>query len=383
MNTVVKNKTWIEVSGSALVHNYRTIKRLVRPAAVMAVVKANAYGHGLAQTVGILEKNTDVSWYGVDSVDEALAVRKLCAKKPVLVLGYTPISRVKDAVKAGISITTYNASALREANRAATAKHPAKIHLKIETGLNRQGVTIDGLSDLLPLLRRSEHVWLEGISTHFANIEDTRDPTEAMRQLGLYERALDSVRGQGLDPFWKHTACSAAAILYPETRFNLIRLGISLYGFWPSGETLVSAKERGINIKLKPVMTWKTIVAQVKTVKRGMAVGYGLSESMTRDAKVAILPIGYYDGFDRVGMSGNGQAIIKGMRCRVIGRVAMNMCMVDVTDIGKIKEEDEVVLIGKQGSEIITAEQLAQKAGTINYEIVARLNPLIPRIVIK
>ena len=376
-------KTWIEVSASALTHNVRQFLKLAVPAEVMAVVKANAYGHGLEETLRILESRDLAGWYGVDNADEALAIRSFGIKKPVLVLGYTPLCRIKEAVRAGISLVAYNASTIKEANRAATAKHPAKIHLKIETGLNRQGVTIDGLSELLPLFKRGENTWLEGISTHYANIEDTRDPTEALRQLDQFERALFFLRTQGLDPLWKHTACSAAAILYPETHFNMIRLGIAMYGLWPSAETRVSANERGMDLILKPVLTWKTIVAQIKRVPRGQTVGYGLTERVTRETMVAVLPVGYYDGFDRAGMSGRGSALVRGVRCRILGRVAMNMCMIDVSDVKKIKAEDEVVLIGRQGTEEITADELAQKAGTIHYEIVARLNPLIPRKIIK
>jgi len=375
-------KTWLEVSASSLVNNYKVFERLVRPAAVMAVVKANAYGHGLAQTVGILEKRTDVAWYGVDNVDEGLLVRRLGVDKPVLLLGYTPLARIKEAVKAGLSLVVYNASSVREAARVATARHPAKLHLKVETGLNRQGVTIEELPAMLKLLRQGEHLWLEGVSTHYANIEDTRDPSYALQQLKNFNAALEALQVQGFDPAWKHTACSAAALLFPQAHFNLIRLGISLYGLWSSSETRVSAAERGLKIKLQPALTWKTIVAQVKHVPRGAGVGYGLTERVTRDSKIAVIPVGYADGYDR-GLSGQGQALIRGHRCRILGRVAMDMFMVDVTDVPQVKEEDEVVLIGEQGREAITVEELAAKIGTVNYEVIARINPSLSRKIIK
>ena len=190
------------------------------------------------------------------------------------------------------------------------------------------------------------------------------------------------LKSEGIDPPWKHTACSAAAILYPQTYFNLARIGIAMYGLWPSKETLAVAKREKRVISLVPALTWKTVVAQIKKVKKGAPVSYGLTERVTRDSRLAILPVGYWDGYDRRGLSQTGQALIRGHRCKIVGRICMNMCVADVTDVPGIKAEDEVVLLGRQKRAVIAAEDLASKIGTINYEVVTRINPQIPRIVV-
>ncbi|MFH2104840.1 MAG: alanine racemase, partial [Parcubacteria group bacterium] len=182
----------------------------------------------------------------------------------------------------------------------------------------------------------------------------------------------------------KHTANSAATMLFPETHFTMVRVGISLYGFWPSPETRQTVQEKSGRLKdfsLQTVLIWKTKVAQVKNIKAGTAVGYGCTEKVKRDSQIAVLPIGYWDGYDRK-LSRVGEVLIKGQRCRVLGRVFMNMTVVDVTDCGEVTVEDEVVLLGKQGSAEITANSLADRIGTINYEFVTRINPLIKRVVV-
>ena len=374
-------KTWIEISASALEHNVRGIQALVAPAQTMAIVKANAYGHGLVETAKILAR-VGVPWFGVDRLEEAETLREQGIKEPILILGYVPIARIKDAVRQGFSFVVYNAASINEAARVATGTHPAKVHLKIETGLMRQGVACEDLPSIVRLLKRSEHVWVEGISTHYANIEDRKDPAFAMEQLAAYQEAIRIVQAHGIDPAWKHTACSAAAILFPDTRFNMIRLGIAMYGLWSSEKTKQSAQDRKLSVRLQPVLTWKTMVAQIKNVSKGTCIGYGLTECVSRHSVIAVLPIGYADGFDRAAMSNKGTVLIRGKRCKIIGRVCMNMCMVDATDVKGIAQEDEVVLIGKQGKEEITAEECAKKAETINYEIVARLSEAIERRVV-
>ncbi len=370
------DKTWVEISASRLIRNFREIRHLVAPSSVMAVIKANAYGHGMGLTARVLAREAD--WFGVDHVDEALALRGQGIHKPILVLGHTLKTRVRDAVKHDVSFVAYDPETVRAAAEAATKKHPARVHLKIETGLYRQGATIEEALSLARAIRRAPHMVLEGASTHFANIEDTRDNAYAMKQLSRFNAALTALKKIGADPTWKHTACSAAAMLYPETRFNLARAGIAMYGLWPSQTTLVSARSRGLHLSLQPVLTWKTVVAQVKRVSRGEPVSYGLTERVKRDSVIAILPVGYWDGYDR-GLSRQGEALVRGRRCRIIGRVCMNMCAVDITDAPRVHTEDEVVLLGQQGKEEITAEEIAERIGTIHYEIVARINPLLKR----
>lgn len=213
---------------------------------------------------------------------------------------------------------------------------------------------------------------------HFANVEDVKRPAYAKKQLHAYERALLLMQDLGLDPGLRHTASSAAVFVSPEAQFDLVRPGIALYGLWPSEQV----KRHSKGLSLHPVLTWKTIVAQVKDVAKGTSVGYDRTERVRRDSKVAVLPVGYWDGLDRR-LSSKGHVLIRGKRCKILGRICMNMCMVDVTGVSGVAPNDEVVIIGKQGREEVSAEEFAKTLGTINYEVVTRINPQIPRKLVK
>jgi alanine racemase len=373
------SKTWIEISKSALTQNVRAFRRHVgTETEIMAVVKSNAYGYGLVETAKIAD-SAGAAWFGVDNVDEGIALRKAGLKKPILALGYTLNDRLADCVANDISFVIYNLEAVRFLKKVSRGKK-ARVHIKIETGTTRQGVSIQDLPKFVRELNKLSNVVIEGVSTHFANIEDTTDHAYAEMQLDHFEKALSVLASEGIDPKWKHTACSAAAVLFPETHFNLVRLGISMYGLWSSKETLAVANSRKNKLVLKPALTWKTVVAQIKTVPKGTPISYGLTERVSRDSKIAVLPIGYWDGYDR-GLSGSGTVLIRGRRCKVLGRICMNMCMVDVTDVPGVRVEDEVVILGTQKKEVISAEDIASRIGSINYEVVTRINPLLPRVV--
>lgn len=375
-------KTRIEINKNNLLHNLEQFKKLVGDGVkIMGVVKANAYGHGLIEVAESISEKVD--WFGVDSLAEALKLRQAAIKKPILILGYTELKDLKEAVKNNISLTVYNKETIEKIGKI-PIHNPnlnPKVHIKIETGTARQGVLEKDLSDFVKFIKQFPSIEIQGISTHYANIEDTTDSSFAMEQLSTFSRAAAILKKEGVEISLCHTACSAATILFPETRFEMVRLGISMYGLWSSKETKAVAKNKNLELELKPVLTWKTIVAQIKNLPTGTPVGYGLSERTSRDSKIAILPIGYYDGYDRK-LSNVGNVLIRGKRCKILGRVCMNIIIVDVTDVEKIEVEDEVVLLGRQGKEEITAEDLAGKIGTINYEVVTRINPLISRKVI-
>jgi len=374
-------KTWIEISREALVYNLSQFRRLVSDGVkIMGVIKANAYGHGLTEVAEIISEKVD--WLGVDSFAEALKLRQAAVKKPILVLGYTELKDLKEAVKNNISLTVYNKETILKLGKI-PIHNPnlnPKIHIKIETGTSRQGVLENEFFDFIKFVKQFPSIEIQGLSTHYANIEDTTDSSFAMEQLATFSRAAEILKKEGVTPL-RHTACSAATILFPETRFEMIRLGISMYGLWSSKETKAVAKNKNLELDLKPALTWKTIVAQIKNLPAGTPVGYGLSEHTSRDSKIAILPVGYYDGYDRK-LGNVGNVLIRGKRCKVLGRVCMNMIIVDVTDLEKVELEDEVVLLGRQGREEITAEDLAGKIGTINYEVVTRINPYILRHIV-
>lgn len=374
-------KTWVEISREALVYNLEQFRKLVgEKVKLMGVVKANAYGHGLTEVAGIISDKVD--WLGVDSLAEALKLRQAAIKKPILVLGYTELADLREAVKNNISLTVYNKETIERLGKI-QVQNPnfnPKIHIKAETGTARQGIRENEILDFIKFVKQFPSIEIQGLSTHYANIEDTTDSSFAMEQLATFSRVADILKKEGVEPL-RHTACSAATILFPETRFDMVRLGISMYGLWSSKETKAVAKNKSMDLDLKPALSWKTIVAQIKNIPAGTSVGYGLTERTSRDSKIAILPVGYYDGYDRK-LSSVGNVLIRGKRCKVFGRVCMNMIIIDVTDVEKIELEDEAVLLGRQGREEITADDLAGKIGTINYEAVTRINPLILRKIV-
>ncbi len=372
-------KIWVEISRSALMHNVRAFRRhLGSEVAVMAVVKSNAYGHGLVETAKIADR-AGALWFGVDNVDEGITLRKNGITKPVLILGYTRNDRLRDCVANDLSFVIYNLETARHLTRLRLTGRRgsvANVHIKLETGTTRQGIAGEDLRRLARLLKKTHGVVIQGASTHYANIEDTTDESYAKHQLRRFEEGIVLLHEEGIDPPFLHTACSAAAILFPHTHFNLARIGISMYGLWPSKEMRVVAL-----LRLTPTLTWKTVIAQIKCVSKRTPVSYGLTERTTRASKLAILPIGYWDGYDR-GLSSIGHVLIRGRRCKIMGRVCMNMCVVDVTDVPGARVEDEVVLLGRQGSEEISAQDMASKLDTIHYEVVTRINPLLPRILV-
>lgn len=367
----IRSRTWIEISRKNLLSNLSGFKKLVgKNVKVACVIKANAYGHGLLEVASILKDKADM--FAVDSLQEAMTLKASGVKKEILILGYIPISDLENAIQNGFSFVLYNFESLQKIF-SLSVKKVAKVHLKIETGLNRQGIKISDLKKFVDIIKDNlDKLKIEGIYTHFANIEGTLDPSFTKLQIASLKKTLGILKTNGLSPKYTHIAATAATILYPETHFNLVRVGIGLYGLLPSRETRI--------IDLKPVLSWKSIVAQTKTIKKGETVSYGRTWTASKDSKIAVIPVGYSDGFDRK-LSNVGKVLIKGKYAPVIGRVAMDMFMVDISEIGGVSLEDEVVIIGQMGKLSISVEEIAEKVGTIQYEIVARINPNLPRIV--
>ncbi len=374
-------KSWIEISSENLKHNLREFDKILpKNVRIMTVVKSNAYGHGLLLTAKIFTetlKEREI-WLGVDSVYEGEELRKAGISIPILVLGYTPIQDLVLAAKYDLRLTIYNKEAC---STLAKLDKKTKVHIKLDTGTTRQGVGENEAVQFVEFVKRMPNIELEGLSTHYANIEDTTDHAFAALQLKRFIKIASALENAGIKIPFKHTACSAAAIVFPETHFNMARLGISLYGYWPSGETKVSAREQGIKISLKPALVWKTIIAQLREVPAGTPISYGLTEKTKRQSRIAVLPVGYFDGYDR-GLSSIGEVLIKDQRCKVLGRICMNMLMVDATDCKDATLEDKAILLGAGTRDAITAEEMAKKVNTINYEIITRINPLIPRILV-
>ena len=366
-------KTWVEVSKDALKYNVETIQRLAQRKTVMGVVKSNAYGHGLVETAKLFLKY-GVDWLGVDNVDEAVLLRKAKVGSPILVLGYTPVALFSLAAKYKIKLTLYGEEIFKQASK---FKKSIDFHLKIDTGMSRQGVLVSNLPTFLNNFKNFPEVKVEGVFTHFANADNLSDPSYPRQQLTNFREALEIIKNFGLTPKVVHAAATTGLFALPEAMFDMVRVGVAFYGLWPSQDF----QSRFSSFNLKPALNWKTRIIQIKKIPKGTPVGYGITEKVKKDSTVALLPVGYYDGYFRA-FSSIGEVLISGQRCKVLGRISMNLTVVDASKVNDVRVGDEVVLIGQMGSEQITAEEVARKLNTISYEVVSRINPLLPRIYI-
>ncbi len=368
--------TWVAISRSALRHNVRVFRRLLSvQTQLMAVVKSNAYGHGLIETSRIV-RAAGVRWLGVVSLDEALALRQARVGGRILVLSFFHPDRLAEAIRQNIRLTVYSAAAAHDIDRvAARLGKKATLHVKIDTGTTRLGIMPHRAVADIKKIAALRHCRLEGIFTHFA---DAENPNQRMtnKQQNVFESILAMLKDVGIHIPVAHLACSAAAILNPRTHADLARIGISLYGLW-SVENGQALRRR---LNLKPVLSWHTRIIQVKTVPTGARIGYGQTYRVKQTARIAVLPVGYWDGYDRR-LSNKASVIIHGHRCPVRGRICMNLMMVDVSRLPRVRTGDSATLIGYTGRASVTADELADIMGTINYEVVTRINPLLPRII--
>jgi len=370
--------TWIEISQENLQKNIQTLRQRIGEAVILApCVKGNAYGHGLEGTAKqFLTSGAD--WLTVNAIYEAKILRDSGITAPIIIIGYIPLSDLFEAIDMNCKLLVYNKETITKLGEIGK---PVDIHIKVETGNNRQGVHIHELVDFAKYIQHFPHLHLEGLSTHFANIEDTTDHTYAKKQLALFNSAIETLEKEGVNISYKHCANSAATILLHDTHFNMVRPGIASYGMWPSNETYIShVRENHNEFSLVPALTWKAKIAQIKEINPGEYIGYGCTYKTTHTTKIAIIPVGYYDGYDR-GIK-NGYVLLHGKRASIRGRICMNIMMVDVTDIPEAKLEDEVILLGTSFDETLSTELLASWAETINYEITTRINERIPRIFI-
>ena len=370
------------IDTQALRHNMETLKKGLAPgAAIAAVVKSNAYGHGVKIAWRAFVEG-GATWLCVDSLHEAQDLRDDGYDGNLFVMGHVPPAHAKTAVELDVRVMCYDRGQV-EAFGAASSElsKPLRLIIKLETGTQRQGLKIGEALELIQYIQKFPYLTFEGTCTHFANIEDTTDHSFAYEQLRIFSEYNDILTANGFRPAIRTIANSAAGILWPNTHFELVRAGITCYGMWPSTECYVSAKLLGKDVDLRPALTWKSIVAQEKLLDTGSVIGYGCTYQTTHPTRIVVIPVGYYDGYDR-SVSNLAHVLIHGKRAPIRGRICMNMCMADVTDIPDVKMGDEVVLLGRQGDEIITAEQLASWAGTINYELTTQIQSTVPRIAI-
>ena len=365
---------WAEIDLAAVAHNMRELRRAAKPQArMMAVVKANAYGHGAVPVSRTVLAN-GADYLGVAILDEARELREAGIEAPILILGFNPIEQAAEAIKLNLAQTVYTVEGAEAISQAAQKiGKKARIHIKIDTGMGRLGFsTADDPTQEIIKIARLPGIEIEGLFTHFA-VADSTDKKYTYEQ---YEKflGLDSqLKKFGLQIPLKHAANSAAVIDLPDLHMEMVRPGVSIYGLYPSGEVLKS------RVDLKPALSLKARVAYVKRVQSNTGISYGRTYVTNRETTVATVPVGYADGYTRL-LSNKASVIIHGQRVPVIGRICMDQFMIDVDSVPGVKIGDEVILIGRQGNEEITADELANIIGTINYEIVCMISERVPRI---
>jgi len=365
---------WAEVDLGAVAHNVREIRRVVKPETkIMAVVKANGYGHGAVQVARTALKH-GADYLGVAILEEGIKLRAEGIKAPILVLGYITLDQVEEVLKHHVTATVYTWELARALSAKAVAKgEKAKVHLKIDTGMGRIGFlpqreTVEIIKKICSL----DGLLVEGIFTHFA-VADERDKTYTRQQFEKFTRLIADLKQEGIQIPLKHAANSAAIIDLPETHLDLVRAGIILYGLYPSNQV---DRER---INLKPALEMKAKISFVKKVCAGTSISYGRRFIAPGERVIASLPLGYADGYTRR-LSNQGEILLGGKRVPVVGTVCMDQFMVDATQVPAVQMGDEAVIIGRQGTEFIPVEEIAERLNTINYEIICMLSERIPRI---
>lgn len=365
--------TWVEISLDALRHNLRAFRSsLPQDMKLLAVVKADAYGHGALQVAKECMAE-GAAYLAVAFMDEALELRRGGIDAPVLVLGYTPAEAVPLAVKYNITINVYSTDVLEALEQRSAEEPPVKIHIKVDSGMSRLGLhredeTIAFVEKALSL----PGVEVEGLFTHYA-CADEADKEHTLGQHRKFDRIVSHFRSRGVEFPYIHAGNTATAIDMPEISYNMVRLGIGMYGLYPSEEVMRS------RVELQPVMSLKTRVVMLKDMEEGAGVSYGALYHTRAGEQVATLAVGYADGFSRM-LTGKAEALIRGKRVPVIGRICMDQCMISLDGVAGAQEGDEVVLFGEQEGLALPAEELADKLGTVNYEIVCMISHRVPRV---
>ncbi len=363
---------WAEINLDHVGHNVCQFRQQIRPMTqIMAVVKADGYGHG---AVKIAEKalQSGASSLAVAFVEEAIDLRMAGIDTPILLFGYTDSAHFKNLVHYKLTPTVFGLDTALGFSALAVEKDIVlPLHLKVDTGMGRLGLLPDEASEVAARIMRLPGLKIEGVFTHLATAEDN-DETYTNEQLLLFDRIIEKCREKGVVFPLVHAANSAAAINHPSARYNLVRLGLAMYGCYPSSEL------RGKGIDLLTALTFKSRVVLVKKVPAGSAISYGCTFRADKDSLIATIPVGYADGYSRL-LSNKGRVLIRGCRAPVVGTVCMDHLMVDVSHIPGVRLNDEVVLYGRQGEEEFTIEEAADQIGTINYELLCAIDKRVPR----
>jgi alanine racemase len=372
---VYSKPNWVEVDLDAIAHNCREIKRWIGDRTELAaVIKGNAYGHGIAMVARTALEN-GATWFAAARVDEGVVVRKAGIEAPIFVLGYVPAEEMETVIKWRITppiMHWHTAKAVSEISSAQGVVTP--VHVKVDTGMGRFGLLPDEVVDFVKRLIELPGIRLEGLYTQFA-VADEADKTYTYQQWEIYKRVLKSLEEAGVPIPIRHVCNSAGMLNFPEMHLEMVRCGTAIYGHYPSPVTDRS-------VPLRPAMTLKSRVGRIRTLPPGSSVSYGRTYTTTRPTTVALVPIGFGDGLSRQ-LSNKGSVLIRGKRAPIVGRVCMDQCIVDVSGIPEVQQDDEVVLFGRQSGAEITAEEIASLMDSINYVVLAAIAARVPRVYLK
>lgn len=363
-----ENQTFVEISIPDILHNIRELKKLLKgDVKFMAVVKADAYGHGAVPVSKAIEKKVD--YLAVATLSEAIEIKNAGIKAPILILGEVHPSNARDVVKGGFIQTVYTPAFAKALSVAAAGlRKKARVHLKIDTGMGRVGVPFGKGEDTFEKISKLPNINIEGIFTHFAGAEEIDEFTsEQLKRFRSFISRIDSVS------YILHAANSAAVLYHKDSHLDMVRVGLSMYGLYPPGG-------RKIGVKLKPALKFKTRVVYLKKVPAGTPLSYGSTYVTKKETSIATLPVGYADGLPRA-LSNRGEVLIRGRRHPIAGRVCMDMTLVDAGN-SNVRIGDEAVLIGSQGKETISADDIGKLADTISYEIICGIGKRVPRVYI-
>jgi alanine racemase len=371
-------RTWIEIDRKAIRQNFSVLRSIIRKKTkLMAVIKSNAYGHSLIDFAKEMEK-LGADFIGVDSIVEGLALREEGINSPILVLGYTLPEMVRLAAENNISLAVSAFESLLHiiANQK-KFKRPLNIHIKIDTGMHRQGFLEKDRQKVLKILceHRNDAFNVEGLFTHFASAKNPAFPEDTQKQIRNFKLWVNDFKQKSFKPI-VHAAATAGAMLFPNSHLDMVRIGIGLYGLWPSREVKAAVENK---ISLLPVLVWKSLIAEIKKQPKGSRIGYDLTESISQKSTIAVVPVGYWHGYPR-SLSSLGKLLIGGKECKVLGRISMDMICVDISEVKNPRVGDEVILIGNDSDSPCSMEGISEILDLSWYETVTRLNPLIKRM---
>lgn len=376
----------IELNKIAYLNNIHFLRKIFGKKVILSsVVKGNAYGHGLYEFV-TMANDCGVEHFSVFDVEEAKIIREaLSTKVTIMIMGFVPDQDMEWVIANNVEFYVFDKSRLSIAVKTAKKlQKKAQVHIEIETGMNRTGFDKQDVASVIATLKKeNQFLVFKGLCTHYAGAESITNYYRVEKQIKKFNEIHESICNSGIQPVIKHSACSAASMMYPETRMDLVRIGIMQYGLWSSPEVFVNFLN-STKSKIDPlqrIIAWKTKIMSTKKVNSGEFIGYGTSYLAERKMKIAVIPIGYSHGYSR-SLSNQGRVIIQGHRCTVVGSVNMNMMTIDITDIDTIQKDEEVILIGSQKDLTVSVASFSDLSNQLNYELLTRIAKTIPRKII-